>query len=396
MIHSLEIVGCGKIIKDNLLAIKRYVGTIEDGVIEFIPKLWSYFLPSYGESGVKIIQKFEKFNTHILSEIPRYRDHYIHQLIVFLIGICMIDSLKKVEADHNKLEMICINAYHKNRFQTVEFKLEDIERIWFITALFHDIAYPLEKVNSWLWSILDIFIAESARGNEINISLSEVLFNPVYIEKIEDLSKFHNIELNRCEPNIRTAILEVLANKNEKHSSLDHGIMGALILLSNETLKLTDILPSASAIALHNKLLERSEINAIYFEKHPFAFILIYADLLHEWSRDIKKGTNENIRTHPSFKRFIVEHDWEKLIGTEPRIKDYIDIEKDMRDKPCIFAEIELHEYISEKQKEARKKFEKLRSNRYNFFMRINQKYYNTKSDSNQNPNSIGINTVNK
>ena len=248
--------------------------------------------------------------------------------------------------------------------------------------MYHDIAYPLQKVNSWLWSILKIFISESVTKNRINISLSEILFNPDYIENIDELAKFHTDDLMRSEPNIRKAILEVLVDKTKEFSSLDHGIMGALILLSNQRFELMEILPSASAIALHNKLLERSEINAIYFERHPLAFILIYCDLLHEWSRNVRGKAETMSHSYPCLKKFIVTRNWEQMRKEEHDIEDFVQIEGDMADKPCVFTEINLDDYIVEKQEEALRKFEKLKSNKFKFLMKIYHKYYATLPDN--------------
>ena len=86
---------------------------------------------------VTVIRKFLDLE-EILYSIPRYRDHFFHQVKVFLLGFCIINEL-------NSRKLVIGKIFDKKNGM----------KIWFLTSVFHDIGYPFEKINFWLNSYFE-------------------------------------------------------------------------------------------------------------------------------------------------------------------------------------------------------------------------------------------------
>ncbi|MGD0277362.1 MAG: hypothetical protein ABSB79_15130 [Syntrophales bacterium] len=345
--------------------------SVEDAVVDFFPKLWAHYQSYDIPQTMSAWRQFQLFNKKILSSIPYYRDHFVHQFIVFLLGAVILDRLNNLP-DLAK----CYPAY---RNLQEEKKKAKIEHAWVMTSLFHDVAYPLQTSNKWFWDIIRAFIGEDSCHPMRNLPVDTVLYNPDYIDSIDQLVSFHR-RLGRDENELRRVIMDILRDKDGKGTGLDHGIMGALLLLGNSRFDFEVVAPAASAIALHNKLSDIASVDKIHFEKHPLAFILIYCDLLHEWARDVDEDEDEIVpgSEFPRLKDFVITATFDELPTQGISEMDLEAIRQGMEGKECVFASIQIDSYVAEKLEEARHKFDKLKSESVCFVVKINNRTFFT------------------
>lgn len=363
-IGKLSIITCRHLLNNFILELP-HCDNIEDRIIEFAQKLWKFYKPDFERQPISIIEKFELFNEKILSRVPLYRDHFVHQFVVFLIGAIIIDRLKCAE--------LIRKAYpgYQNGADT------EAEKAWVFTSLFHDVAYPLETVDKWFWTIIEEFVTDSAMTRQTKIPVDDILYDPDYMDCIDKLERFHTEDLKRDEYDLRRTIMGILRNTQKDFAGLDHGIMGALILLSNTRFEFEHVAPCASAIALHNALGEMPNIDKIIFERHPLAFLLIYCDLLHEWGRDIFPKLGEMSSKYPLLEELVVVDTWKELNHygiSEDRLRSILSELED--DRKCILGSIQVDTAVHAKLEEARRKFAKLRSCKYYFFVKINNELF--------------------
>jgi len=91
--------------------------------------LWSQCIPGMDYSKFLEISELPLFNIFALKKKP-YRDHFLHQFQVFLLGLCQIDKL--IAANHP----VIIGDPH-------------IEKQWLVASSFHDMAYPIQLYDFW-------------------------------------------------------------------------------------------------------------------------------------------------------------------------------------------------------------------------------------------------------
>lgn len=234
---------------------------------------------------------------------------------------------------------------------------------WLITSTFHDIAYPIEKIDQLLEKFFIKFMGIKEKLFD-NFHFEPILYGDYhylrYIDQFTDY--YYHLKINgknkKWDFN-KSATFDIKINEDFRRHFLwnlmnqrDHGILSSLILLSQNKIDDKDfssiIFPSALAIALHYRLaLDLNE--GIIFEENPLAFLLIYCDSVHEWGRDRNYLTFSNLKM--------------------PTL-DYINIRFDNdKSKTIIETKITLteSEQIEFKKEELRKIFSKLKSKKFIF-----------------------------
>jgi len=247
----------------------------------------------------------------ILQRIPNYRDHFIHSFNVFLLGYYII----------NELGVTRHNEY---------FKSHDVNLTWMLTATFHDIAYPLQQMESWLNEILDTFLGVNP---DFQLKISEII-PPVYVDFMRLISRQHKqpiqgpIEAETFRSMDWTFYNELNSNLVKK----DHGVLGALMLAHLLAIRegfagesqswnfLYNHLPACHAIGLHHL----SAVTAS-FALHPFAFLLVLCDELQDWGRPSKQTNRRPLHLEDVH---ISESDRPKI---EFAVKASEDKEKELR-----------------------------------------------------------------
>lgn len=288
------------------------------------------------EKLLELTREFET-NQKNLFRIPYYRDHFLHQSNVYLLGLAVISILCKNDFSRDLAEDFN-RAYRPmggDKYRTNT----DIALAWFIASLFHDIAYPVEKSGQWMDAFFKQYIyPERYHKNilKIDLNISNVVSDRAYSQCIEDLSEYHrklhyekkdigyqgfrSDDSIRKACNIRSYIIDQIINFR------DHGVLSAIMLLNRFDRFDKDknifkyLFPAAGAVSVHNflwtsrnefkepcdscrskgshckkcekwkkeykKYFEKEpELEYIDFEKDPLGFLLILCDTLQDWGR---------------------------------------------------------------------------------------------------------------
>jgi len=239
--------------------------------LKLIEALWSDFGLEY--------PKFQKRFEPVLLLDPRYRDHFLHQFHVFLLGCYIIDKMYSDQA---------ISAFVQ------EFG-ERLENIWLFASTYHDYNYNIQNYDEWIKTFFKktLFLAE----NPSQLRLDECYVKEDYMFKTKDLCDAFSLDVDK------TTLLffydKIINRKN-------HGLLGALSLLklfdlnqSLETrLERKSVLQAAKAIALHDEEIwldfsggsdsefsQKKVLEKLRFREDPISFLLIFCDTIQEWGR---------------------------------------------------------------------------------------------------------------
>jgi hypothetical protein len=237
-----------------------------------------------------------------------YRDHYIHQFQVFLLGLLIIDE-------------------HYEYFSS---KYDHPEICWLIASSFHDIAYPVQLYDIWN---ADFF------KKVFNLSCNPGIF--------ELKSKFIDERFLCCMGRLICSLCETQTHEplpptwmepkndlvqffyNQITLKKTHGIMSSVSLLKMVQSKMDDpifkeniekkygsfepsienlFIKSAVAIALHEEKIWSAKlkmskngdyskgkrlIKQLNFDDDPLSFLLIFCDTIHEWGRPSKSEESD-------------------------------------------------------------------------------------------------------
>jgi len=244
-------------------------------VSDYISQLW--LDSSKNPSIFKTSRDFEP----ILKRIPYYRDHFIHSFNVFTLGYYIINRTKAV-------------------LPSFDFKSNAFNLTWMLASTFHDVAYPMQKMENWLNELFDKFLGVNPR---FHYDITQVI-PMIYTDFLKMISRWHKQPLQG--PLGTQDLLdldwtfydETCAKLVEK----DHGVLGGLMLAHLLAVKegfagertwdfLFNHLPACHSICVHNL----SSL-CIGFRKHPLAFLLILCDEMQEWGRPSKLENMDNIR----------------------------------------------------------------------------------------------------
>ena len=282
---------------------------------------------------VKIMKKYEE-NTGELIE--KQRDHFIHSVNVFLLGLAIYSQNKNYR---DKFRQYIMKSPYKKYYKIEgEFSHEEFLYRWGIAALFHDIGYPVEIIgkqlkkfiNDGIKSISNVYDADTAIDfkdfNEFN---SIVKLEPDFAESYRKQypeSKFLNLfkPTDIMAHKISTDFSKVNINQLIKHLDnfvdimgesgfIDHGFFSSILVLNSygyliqKYAKDNDfffypIVDSSTAILLHNyyrNVLQKKPFNlgGLHPGKSPLAYLLILCDELQEWNRQ-PFGVKDKKRSH--------------------------------------------------------------------------------------------------
>jgi hypothetical protein len=243
----------------------------------------------------------EKMEPMLKELYPKYRDHFLHQFQVFLLGSILIEHLinsNKIKIDANTLS-----------------------KGWLYTATFHDFAQAIQKYDDWNKT----FFKESLKIEDVE----SLELKKHYVENTFSSSTEHIISsLKRCFCELDEQNQTENNNKIRRffyHQITDkknHGMLSSLSLLKrfekNGFEKNSDfhsiILPSATAIAIHDDhiwqalsgAINNSEktdwvsdlctlkpLSKLKLDVHPLPFLLIFCDNIQDWGRHFRDAKLE-------------------------------------------------------------------------------------------------------
>ena len=331
---------------------------------------------------VNMMKKYER-NTGDL--INRQRDHFIHSVNVFILGLAIYaqnESYREIFREY-----ILDNEDYKKYYKTPDKKFSHEEFLyrWGIAALFHDIGYPFEIIGKQIDKVIEDGVKSISINYDVNAHVDYMDFNEFnsivkispytyadlyrsrYDEaRVLDLFKptdimAHKIamDFNFADSQFKKLIkhLNSFVRYMNENGFVDHGYFSAILVLNSYgklIQKYSDkdkdfffypIVDSATAILLHNyydKTL-RSDLfglGKLDPRTSPISYLLIFCDELQEWNRR-PYGVLDKLKNHVN--DFDVDIDSEKItvryilkngsmgLGFEEDKKEYINKVLDVR-----------------------------------------------------------------
>jgi hypothetical protein len=161
-----------------------------------------------------------------------------------------------------------------------------------LASTFHDVAYPIEFMESWLNDLLDSFLGIKHKFT-LNI---ENMLPTIYLDFMRLICSYHSNIVQGVLDGAKYSTFDWLFNNelNTKLIEKNHGVIGGLILThllairqgfarsDNPWTFLYDHMPACHAIAIH-----QLPSISIDFCKHPFAYLLVLCDEIQDWGRPI-------------------------------------------------------------------------------------------------------------
>ena len=268
---------------------------------------------------IELLSEYEANGSRLLM---KFRDHYVHSVYVFLLGIAIYETNLAFRKTYNKF-------YHLTEKEAGAHYLQ----YWGLAALFHDIGYPFELPFEQVASYFEVsgeerktrpYIAyqkmEKFTQNEEKIQVCGRSFastDEMYACLLEEkLGKAYSFTKESMYETLHTR-----ASNPEKYNYyIDHAYFSATVLFRKLFVELEceinqDHLDSLTAILLHNSLYKFCVTNiksdsTIPFKMglHPMAYMLMLCDELQCWDRTAY-GRNSITELYPFNCRFHFTED---------------------------------------------------------------------------------------
>lgn len=289
---NLEKISYGQELKKLVIKHLREKSDDYDFVSDTFSTLWSHCNLGMNYSKFLEIAELPLYNIFASRKKP-YRDHYLHQFQVFLLGLGIIDKLKV--GMHPDLD-----------------EHPDIDIQWLITSSFHDMAYPLELYDIWAKEFFDESIGipdigvsdlKSSFVDKSLLSILGFLVNTLCEKHFDCPLKGNWLHEER----------ELVQFFHDRITQLKHHcLLSSIFLLKQAQSKSPALLdklfvPSGLAIALHHrkdiwrklpdrkrdevwkKLPQKRKFRSLDFKTDPLTFLLIFCDCIQEWGRPTRK-----------------------------------------------------------------------------------------------------------
>lgn len=242
----------------------------------------------------------EKMEPMLKELYPKYRDHFLHQFQVFLLGSIMIDCLIRPE----KLNV----------------DKDTLSKGWLLTATFHDFAQAVQKYDDWNKTFFEESLEiKKAESLELKRDYVENTFSSSVEHIISSLEKcfcdFDGEDHTDNRNKIRHFFYHQITDRK------NHGLLSSLSLLKrfkgNDEFH-TTILPSATAIAIHDddiwqplngvpkeydgneRIIELCRdfctlkpLPKLKLDIQPLSFLLILCDNIQDWGRHFRDSKLE-------------------------------------------------------------------------------------------------------
>ncbi|MFB0919685.1 MAG: hypothetical protein QMB62_02195, partial [Oscillospiraceae bacterium] len=112
----------------------------------------SYRITLKGSSNpfVDLLDVLKSYEENAAVLIDKQRDHYIHSVNVFILGLCIYAQNSKYRAAFRKSVMNRVDYPY-----AYDTKNEEFFYRWGLAALFHDVGYPVEIVGRQVNKFID-------------------------------------------------------------------------------------------------------------------------------------------------------------------------------------------------------------------------------------------------
>ena len=284
---------------------------------------------------IDLLDILKSYEENAATLIDKQRDHYIHSVNVFILGLCFYTKNSNFQKAFNKKNL------DKNEYPyAYTTKHEEFLFRWGIASLFHDVGYPIEIIGK---QIIKFIQFASDVDNSVQVkpklefdnfdalnTIAEIIpkreFIKSYYEKYEscvyvDLLKPTDLLAHKLHIDLGINLQDIKTSLNQfvevmaKNGFIDHGYYSAIIVLKWYGFLIQSsgyepekffypLLDSACAILLHNYYRNAIMKPPFNMEKlspfqSPIAFLLILCDELQEWNRQAY-GIQDKLRTHAS------------------------------------------------------------------------------------------------
>jgi hypothetical protein len=304
----------------------------------------SYRIVLKGSSNpfIDLLDVLKSYEENAAVLIDKQRDHYIHSVNVFLLGLCVYAGNARFRAAFEKTVM------DKKEYPfSYDTRNEEFYYRWGLASLFHDVGYPVEIVGRQINKFIDFATDVGGKENPVNVQLSfenfeelnriaEIIpkrvFTECYFDRYEDSIYIDTLKpIDLLAHKLHTSLgvelkaakyaLDDFVNVMARFGFIDHGYYSSIIvlkwygyLIQSANYKpeyfFWPVLDSASAILLHNcykNMLMKKPFNlsALSPGTHPIAYLLILCDEMQEWNRKAY-GIKDRLRTQAAEARLEV------------------------------------------------------------------------------------------
>ncbi len=258
----------------------------------------------------------------VLRLSPYYRDHFLHQFQVFILGAIIIDAL-----------------YDEDWVKEFEhISGSKIEDAWLACSAYHDYNYPVQQWDDWMTRFLtrnfhsdgpsgDRHInQEELKGQIVQLNLAEIAVRDEFMNKLKRLGEGLGCNIDDCFQ--RFFLRRIAIDKN-------HAILGAFTFLEKfqecKYLSSYAVNAAATSIMLHDdsnwlcfqgdqkalceccrkdklsieemEICKRKIFTHLSLDSMPLAFLLAFCDVAQEWGRqgrgyDIDEPRLDNLETN--------------------------------------------------------------------------------------------------
>lgn len=294
---------------------------------------------------IDLLDVLKNYEENAAVLIDKQRDHYIHSVNVFILGLCIYAVNAKYRVAFNKTVM------DKSEYPySYDTRNEEFFYRWGLASLFHDVGYPVEIVGRQINKFVDFATNVDGKSGKVNAQLSfanfdelnciaEVLpkreFTKCYFDLYEDSIYIDTLRpLDLLAHKIHKALgvdlkavkfaLDDFVNVMARLSFIDHGFFSAIIVLKWYGFLIQSagykpeyffwpVLDSASAVLLHNcykNMLQKKpfSLGPLSPASHPIAYLLILCDELQEWNREAY-GMLDKLRALAAEARLAISDD---------------------------------------------------------------------------------------
>ncbi len=129
----------------------------------------SYRIVLAGSSNpfIDLLEVLRNYEENAAVLIDKQRDHYVHSVNVFILGLCIYAENAKFRAAFHKAVMI--REDYPFSYGT---KNEEFFYRWGLASLFHDVGYPVEIVGRQINKFVDFAADVDGRDEKVNVQLS--------------------------------------------------------------------------------------------------------------------------------------------------------------------------------------------------------------------------------
>jgi hypothetical protein len=261
---------------------------------------------AYLSEEIAILGEIEE---HVRPLQDKLRDHVIHAVLTFLLGIYLIENFRLWD------------------------KITPFE--WKLSSLLHDIAYPYE-ITFHLTKMIEDHINGLANSHQINTPVLKSSNSIINLEKLSRSPSSIKLLTQRFRKWGFNFSAGSLYRKMRSEHNVDHGIISSMLLLKsldilyehynpkrdrkhieannnnwNYEIFENQIVNSCASIFIHNLPLQLFQNNKINEIRHALPFILRLSDELQDWERitkndDYHAGTLYSININDGVLKFNV------------------------------------------------------------------------------------------